>query len=84
LPAVLGRGLGVRARERHAHLSAAARSLYAGAKQTKDGIEVKLTRQDKHLELLMRHLGLLNDKLEVTGDLGERIIAARKRARGAT
>jgi hypothetical protein len=32
----------------------------------------------------MRHLGLLNDKLEVTGDLGERIIAARKRARGAT
>jgi phage terminase small subunit len=66
------------------NLSAAARSLYAGAKQTKDGIEVKLHSKDKHLELLMRHLGLLNDKLEVTGDLGERIIAARKRARGAT
>jgi phage terminase small subunit len=64
------------------HLSAAARSLYAGVKQTKDGIEVKLNSQDKSRELLMRHLGLLNDKLEVTGDLGDRIIASRKRARG--
>lgn len=66
------------------HLSAAARSLYAGVKQTKDGIEVKLNSQDKSRELLMRHLGLLNDKLEVSGDLGERIIAARKRSRGAS
>lgn len=65
-------------------LSPAARALFAGAKQTKDGIEVKLHPQDKARELLMRHLGLLNDKLEVTGNLGERIIAARKRARGAS
>lgn len=66
------------------NLSPAARALFAGAKQTKDGIEVKLHDQMKSRELLMRHLGLLNDKLEVTGNLGERIIAARKRARGAS
>lgn len=65
------------------NLSLAARSLYAGVKQTKDGIEVKLNSQDKSRELLMRHLGLLNDKLELKGDLAERILRARKRARGA-
>ncbi len=62
------------------YLSPAARSLYAGAKQTKDGIEVKLHPQDKARELLMRHLGLLNDKLKIdTSDLDERILRARKR-----
>lgn len=65
------------------NLSPAARSLFAGAKQTKDGIEVKLHDKSKHLELLLRHLGLLNDKLEIKGDLAERILAARKRARGS-
>lgn len=64
------------------HLSPAARSLFAGAKQTKDGIEVKLHDKSKHLELLLRHLGLLNDKLEVKGDLGQRILSARKRVGG--
>lgn len=64
-------------------LSPAARSLFAGAKQTKDGIEVKLHDKSKHIELLARHLGMLNDKLEITGDLAERILAGRKRARGA-
>lgn len=62
------------------NLSRAARSLFAGAKQTKDGIEVKLHDKSKHLELLMRHLGLLNDKLKIdTSDLDERILRARKR-----
>lgn len=60
-------------------LSPAARSLFAGAKQTKDGIEVKLHSKEKAVELLARHLGMLNDKLEVKGDLGARIVAARKR-----
>lgn len=63
-------------------LSPAARSLFAAAKQTKDGIEVKLHPQDKARELLMRHLGLLNDKIELTGDLADRILKARKRAGG--
>lgn len=61
------------------NLSAAARSLFAGAKQTKDGIEVKLHDKTKHLELLGRHLGLFKDTLELKGDLGERILQARKR-----
>lgn len=65
------------------NLSAAARSLFAGAKQTKDGIEVKIHSKDKMVELLMRHLGLLNDKLELKGDLAERILRARKKARGS-
>lgn len=64
------------------NLSPEAKSLFAGAKQTKDGIEVKLHPQDKARELLMRHLGLLNDKLELTGDLADKILRARKRAGG--
>lgn len=64
------------------HLTPAARALFAGAKTTKDGIEVKLHSKDKHLELLMRHLGLLNDKLELKGDLAERILRSRKRVSG--
>lgn len=65
------------------NLSAAARSLFAGAKQTKDGIEVKLHDKSKHLEMLGRHLGMFKDTLELKGDLGERILQARKRVRGS-
>lgn len=64
------------------NLSPGARALYAGAKQTKDGIEVKMHSQEKARELLMRHMGMLNDKLELTGDLAERILRARRRAGG--
>lgn len=64
------------------NLSPAARALFAGAKQTKDGIEVKLHDKGKHLDSLMRHLGLFKDSLELKGDLGERILRARKRVRG--
>lgn len=65
-------------------LSPTARALYAGAKVTKDGIEIKLHDKVKNLELLARHLGLLNDKLEVVakGDLASRLIAGRKRVGG--
>lgn len=64
------------------NLTPAARALFAGAKQTKDGIEVKLHDKSKHVELAMRHLGLLNDKLELKGDIAERLLNARKRVRG--
>lgn len=65
-------------------LSPAARAMYAGAKVTKDGIEIKLHDKVKNLELLARHLGLLNDKLEVKGDitLAKRILDSRKRTDG--
>lgn len=64
------------------NLSMAARSLFAGAKQTKDGIEVKLHSKQAFIEMLGRHLGLFKDTLELKGDLGERILQARKRVRG--
>jgi phage terminase small subunit len=44
-------------------LSAAERRLFAGIKETQHGIELKVNSQDKARELMMRHHGLLNDKL---------------------
>lgn len=65
-------------------LSPGARALYAGAKVGKNGIEISLHDKSKHLELLARHLGLLNDKLEVKGDITliGRLLASRKRVGG--
>ena len=62
-------------------LTPAARSLLAGIKSGKDGIEVKLHSKEKALELLARHLGMLKDKLEVEGNIGlaERLAAGRAR-----
>ncbi|MCM0760275.1 terminase small subunit [Sporomusa sphaeroides DSM 2875] len=51
-------------------LSAAAKSLYAGVKITKDGIEVKMHSKDKMIELLGRHLGMFKEKVEVSGEGG--------------
>ena len=39
----------------------------AGIKEGKNGIELKLNDKEKALELLGRHLGMIKDKLEVTG-----------------
>jgi phage terminase small subunit len=50
-------------------LSSAAKSLYAGVKVTKDGIEVKTQSKDKMIELLGKHLGMFKDKVEVSGNL---------------
>ncbi len=46
-------------------LTPAERRLFAGIKETQHGIELKVNSQDKARELLMRHHGLLNDKLGV-------------------
>lgn len=40
----------------------------AGIKQGANGIEIKLNDKVKALELLGRHLGMFNDKLEVSGN----------------
>ncbi len=48
--------------------SPGAKSLYAGFKQTKDGMEIKLHPKDKALELLGRHLAMWNDKIKHQGD----------------
>lgn len=49
-------------------LSPQARMLYAGVKQTINGIEIKMADQDKALENVARHLGMFKDKLELSGD----------------
>ena len=46
----------------------------AGIKETQNGIEVKLGSKEKTLELLGRHLGMWNDKLDVAGDMDMKIL----------
>lgn len=66
------------------NLSPGAKSLFAGVKVTKDGIEVKLHSKDKALELLGRHLELFKDKLEVEikGGVADRLKRAREKRHG--
>lgn len=54
-------------------LSGGAQLLYAGAKLTRDGFEIKLHDQGKALENVARHLGMFNDKLQLTGKDGKPI-----------
>lgn len=55
-------------------ISAAAASLYAGVKQTRDGFEVKLLSKVDAMERLARHLGLY-DRFKVTGAAAEMLRA---------
>lgn len=66
------------------HLNGSARLLYAGAKLTQAGFEIKMMDQGKALENVARHLGMFKDKLEldVTNDLAAVLAAARERAIG--
>jgi phage terminase small subunit len=59
-------------------LTGPARLLYAGAKVTKDGFEIKLRDQDKALDMIARHLGLYKDKVEVEVTDIAAIVAARR------
>lgn len=45
-----------------------------GIKETQNGIEVKLGSKEKTLELLGRHLGMWNDKLDMAGDVDMKIV----------
>lgn len=60
-----------------------ARSLYAGVKRTKDGIEIKVHPKEKALEMLGRHLKLFTDVVEHKGleGLSDRLAKARERAK---
>jgi hypothetical protein len=46
-------------------LSPAAARLFAGVKQTKEGLEVKMLSQDGAIQNLGRHFGAFNDKLQL-------------------
>ena len=41
----------------------------AGIKEGANGIEIKLNDKEKALELLGRHLGMWNDKINVSGNI---------------
>lgn len=51
-------------------LSKRAKRLFAGIKQTRDGIEVKLNDQPAALVNIAKHLGMFTDKTELTGKDG--------------
>lgn len=44
-------------------------SAIAGIKQGKYGIEVKLNDKERALEMLGRHLGMWNDKINISGEI---------------
>lgn len=46
----------------------------AGIKEGANGIEIKLNDKEKALEMLGRHLGMWNDKLDVAGDMDMKIV----------
>ena len=45
------------------------KALISGIKETKFGIEVTFYNKEKSLELIGRHLGMFNDKLQLTGEI---------------
>jgi len=61
------------------HLSASAAALYAGAKQTKEGIEVKMHSKMDALEKLAKHLGMYEkDNQQKTDPLASLLHAIAK------
>jgi hypothetical protein len=54
-------------------LSKAARLLYAGVKETKDGIEIKMHDQDAARVNVAKHLGMFTEKHELSGPNGQPI-----------
>lgn len=67
-PECFGDGVGKTIIKDTRNLTPAARSLYAGVKQTRDGLEVKMQDKQGYITLLMRHAGMLNDKIKLQGD----------------
>lgn len=67
-PECFGDGVGKIVVKDTRDLSPSARALYAGVKQTKEGLEVKMQSKESYLQLLMRHAGMLNDKVKLQGD----------------
>lgn len=56
-------------------LTGGARMLYAGIKQTKEGIEAKIHDQKDVARLLMQHMGMLDPKLTLKGDSESPVVA---------
>lgn len=69
-----GEGKGYLYNEDTSTLSESAQLLYAGAKQTKDGIEIKMHDQMAVGKLIGQHIGMFGDKLEITGANGKDLV----------
>ncbi|HTH99550.1 MAG TPA: terminase small subunit [Acidisoma sp.] len=67
-PRCRGEGVEVVWRADIKRLSGSSRKLYAGVKETRDGIQILMRDQDKALEMLGRHLGMFADKLQLQND----------------
>lgn len=82
-PECFGEGVGTVFLKDTRNLPPELRSLYAGVKVTKNGIEVMTHSKDKALEMLGRHLKLFTDVVEVKdhSTMSTRMKAARARAK---
>lgn len=65
-PECFGEGTGRTVFKDTSKVSKAAASLFAGVKETKEGLEIRLHSKDAAMDKMFRHLGLYNDKIELT------------------
>jgi phage terminase small subunit len=75
-PECFGEGVGYAYFKDTRKVPAPALRLYGGVKVTKEGIEVKVHSQERALEMLARHNGMLVEKSEVSGPGGAPIPVA--------
>lgn len=68
-PSCYGEGKGYIHIEDTSELSESALYLYAGAKQTKEGVEIKMNDQVAALKLVGQHIGMFKDKVELSGNV---------------
>ena len=85
-PECFGLGVGYTHAKDSRKVPKAAARLYAGVKETKDGLEIRMRSPDKSLELMMRNLGMLADKEKDKATAEEQAAAVRElvKAAGAT
>jgi hypothetical protein len=76
-PECFGDGVGSTFVHDTRNVSPEAARLYAGVKQTKDGLEIKTHAQDAALVNVGRHLGMFKDKVEHSGPDGKPLPAAQ-------
>lgn len=65
-PECAGEGVGRPVFKDTRNISPAAASLFAGVKETKEGLELKIHSKDAAMDKVFRHLGLYNDKIQLT------------------
>lgn len=65
-PECAGEGVGRTVFKDTRAISPAAASLFAGVKETKEGLELKIHSKDAAMDKVFRHLGLYNDKIQLT------------------